>query len=55
MKTVLMATRADRPEHTPEAEAVEIDATDDTVRLVLDDGVTVEFDRRELVAAAEAA
>lgn len=51
-ETHLMATRAGRAEHTPEAEPVLVEATGDVVRLVLDDGEVIEFDRRELLAAA---
>ena len=51
-----MATRAGRPEHTPEAEPVVID-TDrpGAVVLHLDDGETLEFDAGELRAALERA
>lgn len=51
-RTPLMATRAGRPEHTPEAEPVVVD-TDDAgvVRLQLDDGDEITLDRRELLAA----
>lgn len=52
--TALVATRADRPEHTPEAEPVLVETTSDGVRVVLDDGITVEFDRAELAAAIRA-
>jgi hypothetical protein len=52
MKTSLMALRAGRPEHTPEAEPVLIDTdTPGVVRLVLDDGDVVELDAIELRAA----
>jgi hypothetical protein len=52
--TPLMLTRADRPEHTPEAEPVTVETDADVVRLTLDDGVTLDFDRRELAAAVAA-
>lgn len=55
-QTPLMVTRAGRPEHTPEAEPVIVDTdSPDVIVLRLDDGETIEFDRLELVAAAEAA
>jgi hypothetical protein len=54
MKTSLMALRAGRAEHTPEAEPVLIDTdTPGVVRLVLDDGDVVELDATELRAAVE--
>lgn len=52
--TPLIATRADRPEHTPEAEPVVVETTDDVVRLVLDDDTIIDFDRAELSAAIAA-
>ncbi len=56
MRTALVATRAGRAEPTPEAEPVIVEAVDDVVRLELDDGDVIEFDRCELIAAtAEAA
>ena len=53
-QTPLMATRAGRA--APEAEPVIVD-TDipDVIVLRLDDGDTIEFDRRELLAAASEA
>ena len=45
---LLMAHRAGRPEHHPEAEPVLIDQAEGTVRLLLDDGETIEFDAIEL-------
>lgn len=53
-ETHLMATRAGRAEHTPEAEPVIVETTGDVIRLVLDDGDVIEFDRGELLAATEA-
>lgn len=55
MRTALVLTRAGRPEHTPEAEPVVIEATADEVILTLDDGETLTLDRRELLAAAQVA
>lgn len=52
-ETHLMATRAGRAEHTPEAEPVIVETTGDVVRLVLDDGDVIELDRVELRAATE--
>lgn len=52
MQTHLMAMRAGRPEHTPEAEPLLVDTDHDgVVRLVLDDGDTLDIDRVELLAA----
>jgi hypothetical protein len=52
MKTSLMALRAGRAEHTPEAEPVLVDTdTPGVVRLVLDDGDVVELDATELLLA----
>lgn len=53
--TALTATRVSHPDDEPEAEPVVVEATEDVVRLVLDDGETIDFDRRELIAAAQAA
>lgn len=53
-RTPLMALRAGRPEHTPESEPVLVEATDDEVTLILDDGERLTLDRRELIAAAQA-
>lgn len=52
-ETHLMATRAGRAEHTPEAEPVIVETTDGVVRLVLDDGEAIDFDRQELLAALD--
>lgn len=49
--THLVATRTDRPEHTPEAEPVVVETTADVVRLVLDGGEVIDFDAVELRAA----
>ncbi len=51
MQTHLMATRAGRPEHTPEAEPVLVETDGELVVLALDDGERIEFDRRELLSA----
>lgn len=52
MQTSLMALRAGRPKHTPEAEPVLVDTdTPGIVRLVLDDGDVVEMDATELLLA----
>jgi len=54
-QTPLMVTRAGRAEHTPEAEPVIVDTdTPNVIVLRLDDGETIVFDRRELVAATQA-
>jgi hypothetical protein len=50
MRTALVATRASRPEHIPEAEPVVVETDADIVRLELDDGECIDFDRRELLA-----
>ena len=55
MRTALVATRASRPEHTPEAEPVVVEADGDTVRLELDDGEVIDFDRTELLNALRSA
>ncbi len=52
--TPLIATRADCPEHTPEAEPVVVEAVGDVVRFVLDDNIIIDFDRAELSAAIAA-
>ncbi len=53
-RSLLMALRAGRPEHTPEAEPVVVDTdAEGAVVLELDTGETVEFDRAELLAALE--
>jgi hypothetical protein len=51
MRTALVATRATRAEHVPEAEPVVVETDADVVRLELDDGQWIDFDRRELLAA----
>lgn len=52
MQTPITILRAGRPEHTPEAEPLIVDTDDGaTVRLVLDDGDELVFDRVELLAA----
>lgn len=45
---LVMATRAARPEHTPEAEPVLVAQTSAEVILVLDDGEELRFDQTEL-------
>lgn len=45
---LIMATRAGRPEHTPEAEPVLVAQTSSEVILVLDDGEELRFDQAEL-------
>ncbi len=55
MRTPLMALRAGRPEHTPESEPVLVDTQGDVVRLLLDDGEVIDFDRTELLNALKAA
>lgn len=45
---LVMATRAGRPEHTPEAEPVLVAQTSSEVILVLDDGEEIRFDKSEL-------
>ncbi len=53
-QTYLMATRAGRPEHTPEAEPVIVDTdTPNVVVLRLDDGDEITLDSSELRAAIE--
>lgn len=52
-ETLVMALRAGRAEHTPESEPVTIEGDGQVVRLELDDGETIEFDREELLAALE--
>lgn len=56
MRTLLMASYAGRPEHTPEAEPVIVDTdAPRVVRLELHSGDVVELDRVELVKAIETA
>jgi hypothetical protein len=50
-RTALVATRASRLEHIPEAEPVVVETDGDIVRLELDDGECMDFDRRELLEA----
>jgi hypothetical protein len=52
--TLLMATRAGRLEHTPEAEPVLVAQTSAEIILVLDDGDELRFDRSELRRALDA-
>lgn len=54
MPVLVMATRAGRPEHTPEAEPVLVAHTSHEVILVLDDGDELRFDRSELCRALDA-
>lgn len=49
-RTALIATRASRREDAAEAEPVVVDADVDVVRLELDDGECIDFDRVELAA-----
>jgi hypothetical protein len=51
MRTALVVTRASRPERIAEAEPVVVETDADIVRLELDDGECIDFDRRELLAA----
>jgi hypothetical protein len=56
MQRLVMVMRADRPEHTPEAEPMLVD--DDTpgvLRLILDDGVELSIAGATLVLAADEA
>lgn len=55
MQTHLMALRAHRREHTPEAEPVIVDTQAEVVVLRLDDGEEITMDRCELRAALEEA
>lgn len=48
---LLMATRAGRPEHTPEAEPVLIELQGNAVTITLDDGEALTLDAAELLAA----
>ncbi len=52
-RTALVATRA-TPDGAPEAEPVVVDVLEHVVRLELDDGEVIDFDRRELSAAVTA-
>lgn len=56
-RTALVATLATDPadERFAEAEPVIVDADDDVVRLELDDGKVLGFDRVELLAALQPA
>lgn len=49
--TLLMALRAGRPEHTPEAEPVLVSVRGESVVLELDDGERIEVDHAELIAS----
>jgi sulfur carrier protein ThiS len=51
MRTALIATRAIRNEQVVEAEPVVVETDADVVRLELDDGECIDFDRVELLAA----
>ncbi len=52
MPDLLIVQRADKPEHTPEAEGLLVDVgTPGVVRLVLDDGLELTMPRDELLAA----
>ncbi|MDP2712287.1 MAG: hypothetical protein Q8O56_13805 [Solirubrobacteraceae bacterium] len=56
--THLIATRVATPDDAPESEPVLVEAAEadvDVVRLVLDDGAVLDFDRRELLNAVRAA
>ncbi len=54
-RTALMATCAGHSTHTPEAEQVLVEVDGDVARIELDDGATIDFDRRELLAALDVA
>lgn len=55
MPDLLIVQRADRPEHTPEAEGLLVDVdTPGVVRLTLDDGVEIVADRVALLAELRA-
>lgn len=47
---LIMALRAGRAEHTPEAEPVLVTVDGETATLTLDDGETLAFDRTELAS-----
>ena len=51
---LVMALRAGRPEHTPEAEPVLVSRDGESVVLELDDGERLELDAAELRAAIDA-
>lgn len=52
MQRLVMVQRADRPEHTPEAELMLVEvSTAGAVRLVLDDGLELVAEHAELLAA----
>ena len=51
--TLLMALRAGKAEHTPEAEPVLVSRDGESVVLELDDGERLELDAMELRAAIE--
>ena len=51
MQTHVMALRAGRPEHTPEAEPLLVTVEGDEVLLELDDGDQLTCDRSELLVA----
>ena len=55
-RRLIVALRAVRPEHEPEAEPVIIDTdSTDSIVVELDDGERLEFDARELRAALDEA
>lgn len=51
MRTALIATRAIHRERVVDAEPVVVETDADVVRLELDDGEWIDFDRVELLAA----
>jgi hypothetical protein len=51
VRTALIATRAIPRERVAEAEPVVVETDADIVRLELDDGECIDFDRSELLAA----
>jgi hypothetical protein len=51
MRIALIATRAGGCEGAAEAEPVVVETDSDVVRLELDDGECIDFDRRELLSA----
>jgi hypothetical protein len=53
MQSMVMASRAGRAEHTPEAEPVLVERVGDEYVLTLDDGETLGLDRRELRATLD--
>lgn len=53
LQTPLMAVRSGRTVRVPEAEPVLVETSGDVVRLALDDGEVIDFDRAELLAALD--